>query len=577
MKTRKNLRAELNTLYKEKVISWLSESVNSNNKFVPVRIYLGAPAADEDMISQKDEFLKFCDEWHGDLIAGKVEFIEKTYPQIGKIEVPIHIVFESVDEIATMAGHLVEYHIALSRLTVLKDKLPELLESGIKHVNYLTSLDDADFDRFVNVCKWLCLNRDSGAFIRQIPVRGVDTIWFEKYRVFILSFLRDLFDLNPIRKDVFQLGLVPPPACIRVELIDKNIRSRFDNLRDLAIPAKDFMLLNINPRKVFIVDDLATALSFPDVDDAILIYCSNQVADICKIPCVENAEEIYYVCGIEFRSFALLNNLRVYLPKTKSVTLNREFFISNKDLWSFDDVELNELNSSMALNSEESILYNMLVAGFFGKGARLPLERISLTSIFEILGINIDDLPFKPLVDDKPNGFTDLSQNDSESTKEFISTPEVKHEDDGRTKYGKEEELFSAKDSTSDFSQERDWTSNNPLNNAIKQEYNDDKDITPALDKPENDNLKTENDGQNDLSNIKIEKNSDIDIHTNAEVKSSESDSFTDIDDNVDPFADDNNKDDKGLSSDSSKTENNTYILDILKNDFNSSSEVKKD
>ena len=354
----------------------------------------------------------------------------------------------------------------------------------------------------------------------------------------ILSFLRDLFELNPIRKDVFQLGLVPPPACIRVELIDKNIRSRFDNLRDLAIPAKDFMLLNINPRKVFIVDDLATALSFPDVDDAILIYCSNQVADICKIPCVENAEEIYYVCGIEFRSFALLNNLRVYLPKTKSVTLNREFFISNKDLWSFDDVELNELNSSMALNSEESILYNMLVAGFFGKGARLPLERISLTSIFEILGINIDDLPFKPLVEDKPNGFTDLSQNDSEK---------------------------------------RDWTSNNPLNNAIKQEYNDDKDITPALDKPENDNLKTENDGQNDLSNIKIEKNSDIDIHTNAEVKSSESDSFTDIDDNVDPFADDNNKDDKGLSSDSSKTENNTYILDILKNDFNSSSEVKKD
>ena len=75
------------------------------------------------------------------------------------------------------------------------------------------------------------------------------------------------------------------------------------------------------------------------------------------------------------------------LPNTKSVTLSREFFEANSDLWSFDDIEIEELNTSMALTSTEATLYNMLAAGVFGRKARLPLERIPLSEIFGALDI----------------------------------------------------------------------------------------------------------------------------------------------------------------------------------------------
>ena len=82
MKTRNSIRAEINALYRNKVINWLSDSVKSKSVVDPVRIYLGAPTKDEDVLSNKDEFLAFCEDWHKELTAGKVDFIEKTYPLV---------------------------------------------------------------------------------------------------------------------------------------------------------------------------------------------------------------------------------------------------------------------------------------------------------------------------------------------------------------------------------------------------------------------------------------------------------------------------------------------------------------
>ncbi|MGN0902567.1 MAG: DUF3322 domain-containing protein, partial [Succinivibrio sp.] len=243
MKTRNSIRAEINALYKNKVIGWLSESISSRSPVDAVRIYLGAPTKDEDVVANKDEFIRFCADWHKEITAGKVDFIEKTYPDIGTIEVPIHLVFEKIDEIATWAGHLVEYHTAKTRLIALQHDLPDLIEAAMENIHYLTTLDDVDFQRFVQVCKWLITHKNSSALIRQIPVRGVDTEWFEKHRYLILNFLRDYLELNPLRKDLLQLGLVPPPSTVRVMFLDNVLRSRVGGLRDVGITVRDLAKL----------------------------------------------------------------------------------------------------------------------------------------------------------------------------------------------------------------------------------------------------------------------------------------------------------------------------------------------
>ncbi len=413
MKTRNSIRAEINALYKNKVINWLSESVKSKTPSEPVRIYLGAPTRDEDVVAQKDEFINFCDDWHKDLTAGHVDFIEKTYPGIGTIEVPIHLVFDRIDEIATWAGHLVEYHSAEMRLRALERELPDLVDAGVDNINYLTSLDDDDFNRFVAVCKWLCLNKNSHSMIRQIPVRGVDTEWFDSHRLLILNFLRSYLDLNPMRRDVLQLGLLPPPQTVRVIFLDNALRGKTGGIRDLGLTIADLSRLDIRPNKVLFFDDLATALSIPDIPGVVVIVLPSNVSEVCRVPWVAKAQ-CSYVSGIEMRSFAIINNIRVYLPNTTSVTLNKAVFDADKDLWSFDDIEIQELNSSMALTSDEAMLYNMLAAGMFGRRARLPQERMPLSQIFELLDIDYQE--FTPHSDNKrsevlPKNFLDTASD----------------------------------------------------------------------------------------------------------------------------------------------------------------------
>ena len=67
MKTRNSIRAEINALYNERIIGWLSDSVKSKKNFEAVRIYLGAPTRDEDVLNNKDEFVRFCNDWHKEL------------------------------------------------------------------------------------------------------------------------------------------------------------------------------------------------------------------------------------------------------------------------------------------------------------------------------------------------------------------------------------------------------------------------------------------------------------------------------------------------------------------------------
>ena len=163
-------------------------------------------------------------------------------------------------------------------------------------------------------------------------------------------------------------------------------------------------------------DDLATALSLPDVPGVVAIVLGNHINEICKISWVSHSQCVY-VSGIELRAFAVINNIRVNLPNAQTLTLNKDVFAANHDIWSFDDIEVKEFNSNMALTVQESLLYNMLIAGSFGRRARIPQERMPLSEIFALLDIHYEEL-----------------KNDIELGKEDTRKPKMKETPNATTK-----------------------------------------------------------------------------------------------------------------------------------------------
>ncbi len=391
MKSRNSIRAEINTIYRARVFSWITEHVKDNHEIqgFPFRIYLGAPTLDEEVEAQKDAFIAFCDDWHKELAAGRVDFLEKEYKGIGKVEVPVHLVFDNPDEIVTWAGHIVEYHTALKRLDLIAEKLPQLIDSAIDNITTLTTLDDIDFGRFVDVCCWIINHRNSGRLIREMKIRGVDTTWFEGHRGLLLVFLRPYLKLDPLRKDLLQLGLVPPPALVRIVVLDHVLREKVGNLRYLALPVKELGELDVKPSRVIFMEDVASALSLPDVPGTIVIITpSHSLAAVCKTPWIANAR-CSFSGSIDLRSFVMLNNVRVYLPETTSFLMDTSTFLNNKDLWTFDDVSAQDLVTPTALTPDERSMYTMLSSGVFGLKVRIAQERIPYEMLCAAIGAKV--------------------------------------------------------------------------------------------------------------------------------------------------------------------------------------------
>ena len=143
MKTRNIIRTETNQYYTQHIAQWLKEHVKDGSlepQGFPLNLYLGAPTRDDEVMARREEFIRFCKDWQQPVAAGHVEFLEKNYPDIGTQKVPIHLVFDTLADLASWAGHLVEYHSAISKLDVVKRECPELIDSAIDIISSLSNL-----------------------------------------------------------------------------------------------------------------------------------------------------------------------------------------------------------------------------------------------------------------------------------------------------------------------------------------------------------------------------------------------------------------------------------------------------
>ena len=133
------------------------------------------------------------------------------------------------------------------------------------------------------------------------------------------------------------------------------------------------------------MDNLPTAVALPDIKGTIgIITPFHHVRETCRINWVAQAH-CQYLGSVDLRSFAVLHNLRLYLPNIESVLMDEQTLLSNQDLWTNDDVSGFD-SAPVALNQAESHLYGCLIDGVYGDHVRLDLERLPLALIATALG-----------------------------------------------------------------------------------------------------------------------------------------------------------------------------------------------
>lgn len=248
--------------------------------------------------------------------------------------------------------------------------------------------DENELKRFTQLLKWLLSHPDSGLFIREIPVEGIDTKWFENHQALIAGvwqLIKEFYGKEPLNESVdfiTALGLRRKPLFVRVRHAsfwtggDPNdvVQLTLDRLA-ASTPSK---------KTVVIIENEQTGLSLdipPNIP--ILIGMGYGVTALYEAEWLVDCRILYFG-DLDTHGLAILSDLRKIYSQTESVMMDVETFMKYRHLAVSEPTQVKRMPD--CLSERELKLLEMLSET---KG-RLEQERIPIADINREFNIHLD-------------------------------------------------------------------------------------------------------------------------------------------------------------------------------------------
>jgi hypothetical protein len=295
-----------------------------------------------------------------------------------KQKVPEKIFFETLDDYLfyTKRGKDSEnINTAFQKLTTSFSSL-----SGWAKENSSFLLSHADkTDDLIKVCTYFYNNKPPhNLFLRELPIE-VHSKFIEDNAAPLKKILDVLLPADWINKSDTNFSsryyIKKPNVYAQIRVLDDNLKPLI-GYDELALTLDDSALLNWQPEKVFIIENRACFLSFPKVKNAVAIFGEGFKSRISKhIPWLANTE-LYCWFDLDAAGFEMLNIIRQYYPKAKSILMDE---ITYNQFSQFSVTSIYRKLLLENLNADELKLYGFLQTN----SKRLEQERITNAYILE--------------------------------------------------------------------------------------------------------------------------------------------------------------------------------------------------
>ena len=356
----------------------------------PLEFPVGTPTQAE-VAANWSGFDAWLRRWREHRGAGQVRYIDRSWSKLGQQQVPRCWSFDAPESVAEALGEAERWIRASRRYGQWMDQFAlteshqaETAAQGdgspvakvlSRSFDLLADLDEGDFVRLTDVLAWLLANPDSGLYLRQLPIAGVDTKWIEPYRGVLADWLAALRGIEPTAGFHAIAGLRPVPDRIRVRLLDPILRSAVGGLEDIASPLPAIAALPVQATRVFIVENLATGLAFSDLPGAAVFMARGYAIDVIdQIPWLRGLP-IAYWGDIDTHGLAILDRLRSRLPQVQSLLMDEATLLRFRNLW-VEEAKPARVPYLPNLTPVEAKLYAGLRCGAYGTRVRLEQERI---------------------------------------------------------------------------------------------------------------------------------------------------------------------------------------------------------
>jgi len=309
---------------------------------------------------------------------------EVYFKSIGKQTIPIAISFESLEHYLEYFGKTEEYALFVETYERIVARYPVLSTLLYKKPFWVIEYAES-WERLLRIVAFLEVNHRPACYIRELSIEGVDTKFIEKHTKLLdmlLSHLRNHTPLTTLSNFAFEkrYGFRYPLPQIRFRILDPKLA--ISGIRDMALTTEAFAKIAIGCKRVFIIENQITFLSMFDISDAIVIFGSGYKLSILQEIAWLKSKEIFYWSDIDEDGFAMLSQIRAYLPQTRSLLMDVETVEQYKD-FSVRHTNTKRYGTLAHLNEEECRLYNRLQEGYYGVGFRLEQERIGFDYVKE--------------------------------------------------------------------------------------------------------------------------------------------------------------------------------------------------
>ncbi len=257
----------------------------------------------------------------------EVGWAPRQWASLGNQRVPERLRFDTPSSLAVFAGRSTHWRTVSTRCVALIERWdgrPAVASVLRRHARAIGELSPADFTRLTAVIDWLVAHPNSGLYIRQLPIRGVDTKWVGSHKSLVTGIVTAITSATG-------LGLAQPPGLVRLRFLDPTLQP--GGLDDLAAPVETLAALDVRPDVIYVFENLESVVAMPEVTGAVVVHGSGFAVDrLGRIPWIRDGRIVYWG-DLDSNGFAILNRLRSHCSNVQTVLMDEEVLIEHRDLW----------------------------------------------------------------------------------------------------------------------------------------------------------------------------------------------------------------------------------------------------
>ena len=287
---------------------------------------------------------------------------------VGRNQLPVRARVTTYEQAWRLLGVSAEVA-AYQRVLDLSTDLPAVRAWVVTHP--LRALEVADeWETVLAAYRWLDASRGSGRYLREITAPGVDTKVVERHRPVLAALLGTGGGTSGLLR---ALGLATKPESLRLRF-DPAVLGLPAPLSEATLRVGELAALPVVVRTAVVVENETTYLTLPVPTGGVLLWGKGfEVSRAGALPWLREAE-VHYWGDLDTHGFAILHQLRAWLPQTRSFLMDRATLLEHRERWG------REPSPTAArldrLTADEAALYDDLVSYRLGEAVRLEQERV---------------------------------------------------------------------------------------------------------------------------------------------------------------------------------------------------------